>query len=81
VESPPLIASRSHSLFLDSVTYYFLMLPVGSRASSLNLHILKSFPGRIKDGINESFLLSAYVFIYVYVSLSHSLFLSDGTGL
>jgi hypothetical protein len=83
VETPPLIASRSHCLFSDSVTYYFLMLHVGSGASSLNLHILKCFPGKIKDGINELFILFAYVLIYVYVSLSLSLslFLSDGTGL
>jgi hypothetical protein len=79
VETPPLIVSRSHSLFSDSVTYYFLMLPVGSRASSLNLHILKYFPGRIKDGINEPFLLSAYVFVFVYdcVSLPLSLMVLD----
>jgi hypothetical protein len=73
VETLLFIVSRSHCLFSDSVTVYFLMLPVGSQDSSLNLHILKPFPGRIKDGINESFLLSAYVFVYVSVCLSLSL--------
>jgi hypothetical protein len=76
VEAPPFIASRSHSLFSDSVTYYLLMVTVGSRVSSLKLHILKSLPCRIKDGINESFLLFPMSF-----SMSISLSLSPSVSL